>query len=107
MRRERSSSRMLGPSKSWYEMRRQKLCAYMCTGSRPSSCAATAMPASVCMCQTHCASGRAMWMALWMMKPARFAWYRFSPMEFPSSSILTSEEAVTSSKRSPYGLMRK
>ena len=72
-RRVRSSSRMLGPSKSWYESRFQKLCEYMCAGSSPSSCAETAMPASVCMCQTHCASGRAMWIALWMMKPALLA----------------------------------
>src|SRR5688572_8435925 len=79
----------------------------MCTGSRPSSCAATAMPASVCMCQTHCASSRAMWMALWMTKPALLALYSLFPTRLPSASIFTRDDAVTSSKRRPYGLMRK
>ena len=36
----------------------------------PSRLDATAMPAVVCVCITQCASGRASWIALWMMKPA-------------------------------------
>ena len=40
------------------------------SGSRPCSCAATAMPAVVWVCMTHCASSRAMCTAEWMVKPA-------------------------------------
>ena len=42
-------------------------------GSRPSSTAATAMPARVWVCITQLLSPPAMWMAEWMMKPAKLA----------------------------------
>ena len=40
------------------------------SGSSPHSIADTAMPAGVCVCATQSTSCRAMWMALWMTKPA-------------------------------------
>ena len=68
------------------------------TGSRPSSSAATAMPARVWVCITTLLVAEfAMWMAEWMTKPARFTGWSAWPMTLPSTSIFTRFEAVISS----------
>ena len=65
------------------------------SGSRPCSCAATAMPAVVWLCMTHCASSRAMCTAEWMVKPALLilASSSFS-MAWPSGSTAIRLDAV-------------
>jgi hypothetical protein len=50
---------------------------------------------------TKLASGRAAWMAEWMVKPAGLMKLEVCWTMFPSRSILTSAEAVISSKNQP------
>ncbi len=71
------------------------------SGSSPSSQAETATPASVWVCSTHCASGRAAWTALWMVNPAGFTANGVSRTARPSASTFTRLEAVISSKNAP------
>src|SRR5262249_25545005 len=54
------------------------------SGSSPQSSAETAWPGTVCVWSTQLRSGRAMWMALCMTKPARFTWQGFSVIFFPA-----------------------
>ena len=58
------------------------------------------------VCSTHLASWRAPWMALWMMNPAGLTGNGESSSLLPSWSILTRLDAVISSKKTPYGLIR-
>ena len=53
------------------------------------------------MCQTHCASSRAMWIALWMMKPALLAAVAALRHRLAVGVDFDEEDAVTSSKRRP------
>ena len=68
-------------------------------GSTPSLTAAIAMPEREWVCiTTWCRSLWAMWTAEWMTKPAWFTPYGLSTsILFPSTSIFTRLEAVTSS----------
>lgn len=47
----------------------------------------TACPCGVCRCKTAVASSRAVWMAEWITKPARFTGAGLSETLFPSMSI--------------------
>ena len=62
---------------------------------------ATACAAVVCVCMTQTASSRDEWIALWMMNPAGLTGHSERPTMFPSVSILTRFDAVTSSYRRP------
>ncbi len=75
-------------------------------GSRPPRWAETATPFSVWVCRTHLASCRAAWIALWITKPAGFTSKGESSIFWPLRSIFTRLEAVISSKKTPYGLIR-
>src|SRR5215468_12121519 len=75
-------------------------------GSRPARCVDTAMPFTVCVCSTQRASWRAAWIALWMTNPAWLTGNGESPILRPCRSIFTRLDAVISSKKSPYGLIR-
>ena len=63
----------------------------------------TAMPGQVCVWITHATSGLAMWMALWITKPARLTPYSSPPANsgrlrmLPSWSIFRRLDAVISS----------
>ena len=70
-------------------------------GRSPPLTAETAMPARVWVWITQAASCRAMWTAEWIVKPAGFTRAGASPTLLPSTSILTSDEAVISSQRWP------
>ncbi|MCY1550598.1 hypothetical protein D9M68_868650 [compost metagenome] len=71
------------------------------SGSKPFSCMETAMPSAVWVCSTQPTSGRASWMALWMMKPAGLISNGDANSLLPCISTLTRLEAVISSNINP------
>jgi hypothetical protein len=50
----------------------------------------------VWVCITQCESGRAEWIAVWITSPAAFTGHSLGPTMFPSRSIFTRFDAVTS-----------
>ena len=64
------------------------------------------MPFSAWVCITHCASWRAAWIALWIVKPAGLTANSDSSSLLPCASILIRLDAVISSNIRPYGLIR-
>ena len=71
------------------------------SGSSPPVCAATAMPARVCVCITHIAFARARCTAEWMTNPAGFTGQEVACIGSPSASTTTRLEAVISSNSIP------
>lgn len=71
------------------------------------ACIAMALFARVWLCMTHTSSVCAMWMALWMTKPAGLSSDGSPCTTRPSRSTFSSADAVISSNRMPSGFTRK